>query len=87
MQFHLELEGVIQGSEVMLCIVSPSWKRSKWTPREFLFAEEIGKPVFLLRAKKMEPTLLIAGLSYIDFTEDTYDAYQESDRELKRRGS
>lgn len=70
----------------MLCIISPSWKRSKWTPREFLFAEEIGKPVFLLRAKKLEPTLLIAGLSYIDFSQDASTGYQELNRELISRG-
>ena len=86
MQFHLELEEIIKGAEVMLCIMSPSWKRSKWTPREFLYAEEIGKPVFLLRAKKLEPTLLVAGLSYIDFAEDPSTGYQELNRELISRG-
>lgn len=86
MQFHLELEGIIQGCEVALCILSPAWKRSKWTPREFLYAEEIGKPIFLLRARKLEPTLLIAGLGYIDFTEDASNGYRELNRELKERG-
>jgi hypothetical protein len=51
MQFHLELEEIIREAEVMLCILSPAWKKSRWTPREFLFAEEIRKPTFLLRAE------------------------------------
>lgn len=86
LQFHLELEGIIRDSEVMLCIVSPSWKNSKWTPREFLFAEEIKKPIFLLRAQHLEPTLLISGSSYIDFVSDSEAGYRELHRELAARG-
>lgn len=86
LQFHLELEGVIRDSEVMLCIISPDWKKSRWTPREFLFAEEIRKPIFLLRAKDLDPTLLIAGSSYIDFVSDKEQGFKELQRELNAKG-
>ena len=86
LQFHLELEGVIRESEVMLCIISPDWKKSRWTPREFLFAEEIRKPIFLLRSQDLEPTLLIAGSSYIDFVSDKERGFNELQRELNAKG-
>lgn len=81
-QFHLELESIIRDSRAVLCIVTPSWKVSRWTPREYLFAEDIRKPIFLLRAKPLEPTLLIAGSSYIDFVKNRNKAFAELDREL-----
>ncbi|MDF1738661.1 MAG: toll/interleukin-1 receptor domain-containing protein [Verrucomicrobiales bacterium] len=85
-QFHLELESIIRDSRAMLCIVTPSWKHSRWAPREYLFTEDIRKPIFLLRAERMEPTLLIAGSSYIDFVDDRDGAFRELDRELATAG-
>ncbi len=85
-QFHLELEGVIRDSQAVLCIVSPAWKHSRWTPREYLFSEEICKPIFLLKYRPLEPTLLIAGSSYIDLISDKTKGYAELDRELRERG-
>jgi len=86
MQFHLELEGVIRNSEVFLCLASPDWKKSRWASREFMYAEEIRKPIFILKAKPLEPTLLIAGSSYIDFSVDFTAGYAELDRELRGKG-
>jgi len=85
-QFHLELESIIRDARAVLCIVTPSWKISRWAPREYLFTEDIRKPIFLLRAKPLEPTLLIAGSSYIDFVVDSDKAYAELDRELSTAG-
>ncbi|EDX82396.1 hypothetical protein S7335_842 [Synechococcus sp. PCC 7335] len=85
-QFHLELEGIIRDSRAVLCIVTPSWKTSRWAPREYLFTEDIRKPVFLLRAQPLEPTLLIAGSSYIDFVDDRARAFLELSRELSSIG-
>jgi len=85
-QFHLELEGIIRESSAVLCVISPSWKRSRWAPREYLFSEDIRKPIFLLKAKPLEPTLLIAGSSFIDFTENSEHGYDELNRELQARG-
>jgi len=42
--------------------------------------------VFLLRARQLEPTLVIAGVPYIDFAEDQNKGLSELDRELRRRG-
>ena len=85
-QFHLELESIIRDSRAVLCIVTPSWKVSRWAPREYLFTEDIRKPIFLLRAKPLEPTLLIAGSSYIDFVADRNKAFAELGRELSTAG-
>ena len=85
-QFHLELEGVIRNSQAVLCVLTPDWKRSRWTPREYLFSEEINKPLFLLKYRALEPTLLIAGSSYIDFVANKSKGYLELDSELRERG-
>jgi len=39
----------------------PSWRRSKWTVKEYLYSEEVGTPVILVRAEQMEPTLITGG--------------------------
>ncbi len=85
-QFHLELESIIRDSRAVLCIITPAWKSSRWAPREYLFSEDIRKPIFLLRAERLEPTLLIAGSSYIDFVEDEKLAFGELERELLSAG-
>lgn len=85
-QFHLELESIIVDSRAVLCIITPAWKASRWAPREYLFSEDIRKPIFLLRAEKLEPTLLIAGSSYIDFIENKKQAFEELNRELMSAG-
>lgn len=85
-QFHLELESIIRDSQAVLCIISPAWKASRWAPREYLFSEDIRKPIFLLRAEQLEPTLLIAGSSYIDFVDDEQQAFNELNRELASAG-
>lgn len=85
-QFHLELESIIIDSKAILCIVTPAWKASRWAPREYLFAEDIRNPIFLLRAETLEPTLLIAGSSYIDFVTDKKWAFEELGRELTLAG-
>lgn len=85
-QFHLELESIIRDSSAVLCIITSAWKSSRWTPREYLFSEDIRKPIFLLRAERLEPTLLIAGSSYIDFVDNEVKAFEELDRELSNAG-
>lgn len=84
--FFLELEEQIKASKAVLSILSPEWKQSKWAVREFLFAEEINKPIFLLHHKKMPPCLLTVGLPYIDFTENREAAFQELEREMRDKG-
>lgn len=85
-QFVRELEGVIRDAAATLTVLSESWKDSTWAMREFFFSEEIGTPVFLLKAKEMEPSLAVAGSSYISFVEDPEYGYQKLGRELKRKG-
>ena len=84
-QLFLELEGVISEATATLCILSPSWKRSQWTIKEYLFSEEINTPVFLLKAKELGPTLVTAGIPYIDFTIDTQRGFEKLARELQRK--
>ncbi len=85
-QFFLELEGVIKEAFGTLSIVSPDWKLSDWTVKEFLFSEEVKTPVVLLRARDTEPTLIIAGRNYIDFVEDAEEGFKKLDKELERKG-
>jgi hypothetical protein len=85
-QFFLELESVIRESKATLSILTPSWKQSKWTTKEYLFSEETGVPVFLLKMLPLEATLLIAGVPFIDFVKSKSDGFKKLDRELERRG-
>jgi hypothetical protein len=81
-----ELEGVIGDAAATLSVLSESWKDSKWTIREYFYSEEIGLPVFLLRAKQMKPSLAVAGSTYIDFASDAESGFRKLDRELRRKG-
>ena len=85
-QLFLELENVILESAAVFAVISENWKKSKWTVREFFFAEESKRPVFLLRAKPVGPTLAIAGIPYIDFVGDFQQGLSKLDRELTRKG-
>ena len=84
-QFFHELESTINDSEAVLSIISPDWKMSKWTTREFFYAEDIGKPVLLLRVKKSKPILPISGLPYIDFVDDKELGFEKLAKELVKR--
>lgn len=66
--YTLELEERISNAEATLSVVSPDWKKSTTALQELHFSKELGKPVFILRAKALAPTLLLAGLTFIDFT-------------------
>ncbi len=85
-QLFLELEGVIKEASATLSILSESWKRSQWAIKEYLFSEEVGTPVFLLKVNKLEPTLVIAGVPFIDFVINPRLGFDKLDRELKRKG-
>lgn len=85
-QLALELEDVIRSAKATLSILSPDWKLSKWAAKEFMFSEDVGTPVFLLMAREMGPTLVTAGIPYIDFTHDEAAGYAKLDRELRRKG-
>ena len=85
-QLFLELEDVIREASATLSVLSPSWKASPWTPKEFLFSQDVDTPVFLLRAKEMEPTLLTVGVAYIDFVDNKSHGFDKLEMELKRKG-
>lgn len=85
-QLFLELEEVIQGAKATLSVLSPDWKRSSWAAKEMMFSNEVGTPVFLLMAREMGPTLVTAGIPYIDFTRDAEQGFARLDKELRRKG-
>ncbi|MCP3957759.1 MAG: toll/interleukin-1 receptor domain-containing protein [bacterium] len=85
-RIDLELEDVISGAVATVSVLSEAWKESTWSLRELFFSQEIGKPVFLLKAKPMPPTLAIAGFPYIDFTKDSKRAFFRLAGELERAG-
>lgn len=84
--FFTELEEVIMNATATVSVLSPDWKRSKWTAKEYMFSEDVGVPVFLLMARHMGPTLVTAGIPYIDFTRDDQQGFERLDRELSRKG-
>jgi len=85
-QLYLEIEEAITRARAALCVLSPAWRGSLWTVKEYLYAEEVGTPTFLLRAKAIPPTLVIAGAHYIDFVSDASKGYARLERELGRKG-
>ena len=85
-QLHLELEDVIQEAAATLSVLSPDWKASQWTAKEYLFSEQVGTPVFLLHVRTMAPTLLTAGVPYIDFVENQALGFHRLQMELMRKG-
>ena len=85
-RIDLELEGVISDAVATVSILSEAWKASTWSLRELFFSQEIGKPVFLLKAKPISPTLAIAGFPYIDFTKDIERAFSRLASELRKAG-
>lgn len=85
-QLFLELEEVIKNATATLSVLSPDWKKSTWTAKEYIFSEEVGTPVFLLMSREMGPTLVTAGVPYIDFTRDEALGFSRLDRELARKG-
>ena len=85
-QFVRELECAIEEAVATLIVLSEAWKCSRWTIREYFFSEELGKPVFLLKAKGMKPSLAIAGYPYIDFIASVDAGFQKLDKELRRKG-
>lgn len=84
-QLFLELEEAISGAAATLSVLSPAWKKSKWTVKEYFFSEEVGVPVFLLMASEIGPTLAIAGMPYIDFVENESQGFIKLDRELTKK--
>lgn len=84
-QFFLELESAIENSVAVLSILSPSWKNSKWSIREYIYSEEIGKPIFLIRVKETKPILAIAGQPYIDFAINFEKGFIKLEKELSKR--
>ena len=83
---YLELETVIQEAAATLSYLSPDWKQSRTAVKEYHFSTEVGVPVFLLRVRNPGPTLAVAGLPYIDFSQDHRAGFKRLERELSREG-
>jgi hypothetical protein len=81
-----ELEGIIKDAAATLSILSAHWKESQWTDREYFFSEEVGVPVFLLKAKPVGPILAVSGRTYIDFTTSRQKGFEKLQKELQRKG-
>jgi len=69
-----------------LSFVSPDWKLSRTAVKEYHFSTELGKPIFLLKVREPGPTLIIAGIPYIDFTKDRDSGFARLEKELTRKG-
>ncbi len=83
---YLELESIIQEAAATLSFLSPEWKRSRTAVKEYYFSLEVGVPVFSLRVRNPGPTLAVAGIPYIDFSQDHRAGFTRLERELSRKG-
>jgi nucleoside 2-deoxyribosyltransferase len=81
-----ELEDRIASSDIVLSVLSPGWRESDWSVKEYYYAKALGKPTFLLMAVDPGPTLAIAGEPYIDFVKSQHQGFVRLDREMKRLG-
>ena len=80
--YTLELEERIRDAEGTLSVVSPEWKRSKTALQELHFSNDVETPVFLLRLKDPGPTLALAGLTFIDFTQSRAEGFEKLANEM-----
>lgn len=86
LQLSDELQGVIQNATAVISVVSPAWTQSRWTKREYLYAESINVPIFVVRAAPFEPNLILADVTYIDFVVDEDAGFRQLDADLRRKG-
>ncbi len=86
LDYTLELEERISNAEATLSVVSPYWKKSRTALQELHYSKEMQKPVFLLRLKNPGPTLAVAGLNFIDFTESFHAGFQKLATEMQDVG-
>lgn len=84
--YSLELEGVISGAACTLSVISPNWKQSRVSMQEFQFSKDVGTPVFILKVDDPGPTLVLSGLTPIDFTHDRDKGFVRLDKALKSKG-
>ena len=82
LDYTLELEERIRDAEATLSVVSPDWKKSKTALQELHFSNEVSTPVFLLRLKDPGPTLALAGLTFIDFTQSRDEGFDRLAEEM-----
>jgi hypothetical protein len=85
-QTVFEIEDAISKSAACLCVISESWRDSRWTIREYFYAEEVNRPGFLLKARPIRPSLAIAGSTYIDFTKNEQQGFARLDAALRQKG-
>jgi hypothetical protein len=83
--YSLELEGVIRGAACTLSVISPNWKQSEVSMKEFHFSKEVRTPVFILKVDDPGPTLALSGLTPIDFTHDRDKGFASLDKALKSK--
>lgn len=86
LDYTLELEERISNAEATLSIVSPFWKKSGTALQELHYSKEVETPVFLLRLKSPGPTLALAGLTFIDFTDSREVGFQKLASEMQDVG-
>jgi hypothetical protein len=86
LDYTLELEERISNAEATLSVVSPSWKKSSTALQELHYSKEVETPIFLLRLKNPGPTLALAGLTFIDFTESRADGFNKLASEMRDVG-
>ncbi len=84
---YRELEQRIEESVAFVCVVSDSWRDSKWPAAEFLYAQEARIPVFVLVAKPLSRPvpILLNQQTRIDMSMDFASAAVLLERALNRK--
>lgn len=83
--FDVELEDRLRSAELVACVISPNWKKAVWPKKEYLFANKIGVPTYLLMFEDPGDSIIIIDRTPIDFTGDKSAAFEALDWELKMR--
>jgi hypothetical protein len=84
--YSLELEDRISNAEATLSVITPDWKKSPTALQELHFSKEINTPVFILKAKELGPTLILSGLTFIDFTTSHEIGFERLAKEMEEVG-
>lgn len=86
LDYTLELEERISNAEATLSVISPDWKKSSTALQELHYSKEVSTPVFLLWLRSPGPTLALAGLTFIDFSESRVDGFSKLAEEMEDVG-
>ncbi len=87
-ELYRELESKIEEAAVFISVLSDAWRKTLWTAREYVYAEEAKVPVFVVQAKPLDrPVPILLNLrTRIDMSKDFNAGIKKLDEELDKKG-